>query len=457
MAKKKRSQLSHEGKTELAKSIAEKGQKFARSYASVEVSVAKGFRWLSSWIDRLLFSQKHGKIVALILAILLYAATNVNEGGENIFTSNSSAISLENIPVTTNVSSEVYEVSGLPETVVVKVVGEASDIALVNSQKGSYGVVADLSDLSEGTHEVTLKPNNFSQRLDVIIEPSTVVVKISRKTTKVFNLGYDFVNTDKMDKIYSLSAPVFDQGEVIVHASEETVEKIAFVKALIDVSGVTKTFESESEVVAYDQEGNRINVDILPVKVKAKVEVTTPTKDVPISVVPVGKVPNGKSIESVKLDTQAITLFGPEDVLKDITEVVIQLPASTFEGDKSVTMPIILPNGVTKTSVQRVNIEVKLAASEERILKNIPVKYKNNKKGFQISSDEASKFAEVKITGAKKVIDSIKEEDIEVYFDLAKISEAGNLELPLIVKGKQKLAYYSLDKAKIEVKLVNPN
>ncbi|MEG1630547.1 MAG: CdaR family protein, partial [Erysipelotrichaceae bacterium] len=207
----------------------------------------------------------------------------------------------------------------------------------------------------------------------------------------------------------------------------------------------------------YDQKGNRVEVDILPTTMKTKVEVTTPTKNVPITIVPVGKIPNGKAITSVKLDTQALTIYGPESVLADINEIIIQLPASTFEGDKSVTMPIIAPNGVTKTSVQRVNIEVKLADSSERVISNVPVKYKNNKKGFKISSDEAAKFAEVKITGAKNILDEIKIEDLEVYFDLGKVNEAGSMELPLSVKGKQKLANYSLSKATIRVTLVNPN
>lgn len=456
-SKKKRSQLSHEGKTELAKSIAEKGQKFAKTYASVEVSVAKTFRWMSGWIDKLLFNQKHSKAVALILAVLLYATVNLGNDSQNIFTSKKVAQTLENIPVSAIVSNEVYEVSGLPESVSVTVVGEPSDISLTSSMKDNYAVVADLTDLSEGTHEVELKPSNFSSRLEVLVKPSTAVVKISRKTTKQFSLGYDFVNTDKMDSIYALGKPEFEIGEVIVHAAQETVDKIAFVKALIDVSGVSETFETDAEVVAYDQNGNRVNVDILPATVKAKVEVTTPTKNVPIVVVPVGKVPNGKAIASVKLDTNALTLYGSEEALKDINEVTIQLPASTFDADKTVTMPIIAPNGITKTSVQRVNIEVKLAKSEDRTIEKIPVKFKNNKKGFQFSTtNEDAKYATVKISGAKKVIDEINEEDIEVYFDMGKISEPGTYELPLVVKGKQKLATYSLDIGTIEVKIVNP-
>ena len=59
--KKKKVELSSEGKTELAKAIAEKSQNFAKTYARIEILVSRFFRWLSGWLDRLLFNQKHGK------------------------------------------------------------------------------------------------------------------------------------------------------------------------------------------------------------------------------------------------------------------------------------------------------------------------------------------------------------------------------------------------------------
>ena len=83
MAKrKKKTQLSSEGKTELAKAIAEKSQTFAKTYANVEIRIGKFFRWLSGWLDKLLFNQKHGKLVALILAVLFYVT--MNSQGTNI-------------------------------------------------------------------------------------------------------------------------------------------------------------------------------------------------------------------------------------------------------------------------------------------------------------------------------------------------------------------------------------
>ena len=55
--KKKKTQLSSEGKTELAKAIAEKSQTFARTYANVEIKVGSSFAgsadgWISCCLIR---------------------------------------------------------------------------------------------------------------------------------------------------------------------------------------------------------------------------------------------------------------------------------------------------------------------------------------------------------------------------------------------------------------------
>ena len=453
--KKKNTELSSERKVELAKSIAEKGQKVAKTYTSVENAVTRFFRWLSSWVDKLLFNQKYGKVVSLALAVALYAMVNL--GGDDsmsLFTTNKSATTLNNVAVSTIISDQVYEVSGVPETVNATLVGDPSDISLVNSQ-GNFQVVADLTDFTEGTHEVKLLPKNVSERVDVTLDPSVAMVTIKRKTSRRYTLGYDFVNTDKMDKIYALGTPEFEQGEVVVSASEDTLDEVAFVKALIDVSDVTKTFETEASIVAYNQQGERVEVDILPATMKTKVEVTTPSKDVPISVVPVGKVPNGKAIESYQMDASAVTIYGPLDVLESINDVTIQLPANTLTADKTVTMPIITPSGVTKVSTQRVNITIKLADSKEKVFEKIPVAYKNNKKKFKVAPvDNDDAYANVKVIGAQSVLDSIQSEDIEVYFDMSKITKAGTYELTLTAAGKNNLATYTSETAKIKVKVV---
>ncbi len=374
MTKKKKSQLSAEGKTELAKAIAEKSQTFAKTYASMETSVARFFRWMSSWIDRLLFNQKHGKLVALIIALLFCFMVGSNDDFD-LFKANREVKTLNNLSVSTIVSEQAYEVSGIPENVTVEVIGESSDLQMLNLQD-NYQIVADLSGLTEGTHDVTLQPKNFSSRLEVIIKPSTAVVSIKRKESKRYTLGYDFVYTSKMDSIYALSEPEFEQGEVVVRASSETLNKIAFVKALIDVSDVNSNFETDAEIAAYDQLGNRIQVDIRPTSVKAKVQVSTPNKPIPITLIPNGTMPDGKAIASYKLDSQAVTIYAPEDVLESITELPIYIPVNNLNSDQKITMPINLPSKVTKASLKNVMIDIKIEDAHKKDIADIPMEIK---------------------------------------------------------------------------------
>ena len=87
------------------------------------------------------------------------------------------------------------------------------------------------------------------------------------------------MNRNSMDPIYDLSAPEMEQGEVLVRASTDTLDKIAYVKALIKVnSGITSDFETKATVYAYDGNGKRMNVDIIPNKIPVKVKVTKPSK-----------------------------------------------------------------------------------------------------------------------------------------------------------------------------------
>ena len=449
MAKKKKSQLSAEGKTELAKAIAEKSQTFARTYANMETSVTKFFRWLSSWIDRLLFNQKHGKLVALILAILFCFMVGSDEDFD-LFKANREVKTLNDLSVSTIVSEQAYEVSGIPENVTVEVIGDSGDLQMLNLQD-NYQIVADLSGLTEGTHDVTLQAKNFSSRLEVIIKPSTAVVTIKRKESKRFTLGYDFVNTSKMDSVYALSEPQFEQGEVVVRASSETLNKIA----LIDVSDVDSDFESDAEIAAYDQSGNRISVDIRPSSVKAKVKVTTPNKSVPITLVPNGIMPNNKAIASYKMDTQSVTIYAPEDVLEGITELPIYIPVNNLTGDQRIPMPINLPSKVTKASVKNVMIDIKVEDAKTKIIKDVVIQYKNAPDAaYDVRAVEGGGTISVKVIGAKGQIDKLTKNDITVIADFSSVTDPGVYNIPLSVSGTNKLVTYELENstAKLEFK-----
>ncbi|MDF9825441.1 YbbR domain-containing protein [Breznakia sp. PF5-3] len=451
---KNKKRNNHENKSELGQSFAQTSESFKKTYSNLENMLARAFRFISNWIDRILFNKRYGKLVAISLATIFCVI--VNSGAEgNIFTNNlKSAVELEDVQVISNISDSTYEVSDLPETVDVTVTGDTSDVQSVAQQKSNYQILANLKDLGEGTHEVELEPVNFSSKLDVSIKPSIVVVNVKKKITRSYTLGYDYINTNNMDNIYSLSKPEFDQNEVIVRASEDRMSEIAYVKALIDVSDKKADFEQEAMIVAYDQNGEKLDVDILPETVNVKVGVSSPNKEVPIKVEFTGSLPEGRAIESYTLDRKKIRLFGSQDVLDEIKDVTIHVPLTKITEDidaKSITVPLKLPNGTAvKGDSVTVKVDFKLGKAVSKTFTDIPIKFENWNDGISLMNDEKI-VTTVEVSGTKKTVENLKATNIIVVADMSEYSFAGVYEVVLTVQNKNDLIKYSLKNIEIEL------
>ena len=438
-----------EDKLELAKAIASQSQRVARTYENIENTVIRIIRWFSTAFDKVLFNR-FSKSVALVLAILMYVFINYNLG-ELFFESQITAGGkIDNIPVTVIANDEVYEISGLPTQVNALLVGEYADIQLVTNQK-AYSVVADLTGLVEGTHEVNLSAKNFSSRVDVVLQPSTAVVTIKKKISQQFNVGYDFVNTDKMNQEFELGVPTFETTEVIIRASQSTIEKIGNVKALIDVTGVDASFSQDAVLVAYDQQGNRMDVDIIPASIYATVVVTNPNKSVSVVIIPQGEIPNGKAIESIALDQQAVTLYASESILQTIDSIQIPINVTTLTSDTVQVAEINLPSGVRKSSVTRVSMNIKLGDAVTRTIENLPIDYRNNVNGNQFTlANPLEAYANVDLFGTQSNVDSITADDISIYIDMKDVG-LGEQTVTLYIVGTNNLVRYTIQKQTIDI------
>jgi YbbR domain-containing protein len=443
---------SGQDKLELAKSIANQSKKVVRTYTNIEQLLLRILKFISSWFDKLMYSQKTSKLVSLVLAFILYAAMNFNLG-ESVFNNPvQSGYKIPLIPVSVIANTEIYEVSGLPKTVSANVVGDLSDISLMNTQKAYY-VVADLSGLLEGTHEVRLTPKDFSTRLDVALSQTTAVITIKKKISERFALAYDFVNKDKMNQEFVLGTPVLSDQEVIIRASQDTLDKIGMVKVLIDVTGVTTDFVKEGTVVAYDQTGDRMVVDILPIKVSVSVGVSSPSKSVPVTVSPIGEIPGGLAIDTVTYDHQSITIYGQDSILGAIDSVLVPIDATALTTDVNLVADIPLPSGITKTSVNVVNMQIKLAPGVSKMIPNVIIEYSNNIKGYLFTLvDLQDVYTAVDLFGTQANIESITNEDLYVYFDMKNVV-LGENEVQLYVVGPNPLVKYTLVKSTIKIKV----
>lgn len=402
-------------KTELANRIASQSKRMDRTYQTVSNGLIRIFRWFSTLLDKTLFNPRYTRLVSLILAIVLYLIVNYNTNSSLHTTTLQQARSLNAVTVTANYNSDIFELDGLPATADITITGDASSVTAAAASGGV--VVADLEGLTEGTHEVKLEAQGFGSSVSVKIDPSNVILTLKKKTTRQFDVSYDFINRDKMDSIYSLGTPQFEYTKVNVRAAKDTLDSIAFIKALIDVSGQTADFTQEAKLVAYDVNGQPVTADIVPGTVSVKVPVTSPNKTVPIEVEVTGEVPDGMAIASITTDQQSVTIYGSEAVLGQIDKVVVSLNASSITKDTTIMRPITLPSGVTSSSINQITMNVTLGEGVSKTVDGVNINYRNNVNNYKASAVDKTTTSVV-VFGTQENIDSITASDIDVYVDM---------------------------------------
>ena len=404
-------------KTELATRLANQSQRVANTYQHIEDTVLRIIRWFSTLIDRTLFNRKYSKYVSLLLAVALYLIVNANSSNSLNMSTLKTSKDINDVQLTAKYNSDTFELSGLPSEANITISGDASSVTAASNTKGV--VVADLEGLTEGTHNIKLKTEGFGDNVTIRIDPSNVQVTLKKKTTQQYDLSYDFINQDKMESIYSVGVPNFEYTKVNVRASKDTLDTIAFVKALIDVSGQSVDFEQEAALVAYDAKGQPVNADIVPNTVKVTVPVTSPNKTVPIEVEISGEVPNGKSIESVAIDQQTVTIYGTESVLGQIDKVVVTLNASTITRDNSTILrPITLPTGVNSSNTNQITMNVILGETETRQIDGVKINYRNNVNNYKANQPDNKTTTSVVVAGTASNIENVVADDIVVFVDM---------------------------------------
>ena len=424
---------SSEEKVEIAQYIADKSQKISKRTEALANGTMRVLRWMSDWFDRFLYNPRHSKLVAFAVALVVYLGFN----SQGIMTAPLEYTKPDVVvPVSVTYNAEMYELKGVDEEVKVTFIGSQSDIGLLNVNS-ALKVELDLSGLTEGTHQVKYKIDGVSPRIKTMIEPSTANVKIMTKEAEKKELSSDFINMDKLNPKYVLGEPELELREVSIRGSRETLDQVAFVKALIDVSGQTQNFETDAQIVAYNQKGEKLDkVDIIPQTVKAKVAVNETYKSVPIRPIFEGDMPAGKAVSQWKMDAESITIYAPKEILDNIDEVRVPIPTSALTSDTNkLSQTVSLPAGVRHGTVTKVNIEVQLGPVVSQKVDNVEILFTSNVNDLKPSVNGLDQAViSLEVFSTEENIKEFKRENLRVYIDLRNAVVGDGQQLPLFIE-----------------------
>ena len=314
----------------------------------------------------------------------------------------------------------------------------------------------DLRDLRPGSHEVSLKYNGSVSSVEYKLAPSSVAVVIYEKLTESRTITPEILYENKLDSKYTISNISFSRDEVYIKGAEYKLEEVAIVKALVDVRKIVNpsvgtTTLKDIPLVAYDADGEIVDVEIVPETIDATLEITSPSKEVPLKVDPTGDVVFGKSIESMTLSTTKVTIYGDEETLNNINSIPVKIDVNGLSKDTEFNVNISKPSGVKDMSTSTVVVKVKLSSISEKTVSDVSIETKNLGNGLvaQASSKEDS-MIDVIVKGTSTNLKNITSDDITASVDLKGLG-VGAHEVEVEVSGDDVKLSYTPKKTKVKI------
>ena len=404
-------------------------------------------------LERLLNKKSTLIVISLLLAFATFYLIDRNKN----VTIDQYAEILYKQKVTASFNEELYVVEGLPSTVDITLIGQKRHIFLAK-QTPSSGVTVDLTGLKPGNHKVTLKYSQQLKSINYKLDPSTVTVTIYEKVSQTKSLTYDILHKDNLDSKLYIKNVELSRDNVIIKGAEYKLKKVATVKALIDVNNLNNPQAGEIKVkdvplVAYDNNGEIVDVEIVPSTIEATLTITSPSKEVDIKVIPKGNLAFGKSIKSITPSIDKVTIYGEEEAVSAIDTIEVPIDIKGLNADKRYNITITKPSGITELSTKTITVKVELDTAVSKEFTDIPIETENldGKYAVQALNREDSSVTVV-VNGSKDTIDNISAQNIKAYIDL-KDYGVGEHEVEVKVKGDDlKLTYTSKTK-KVKVRI----
>ena len=412
-------------------------------------------RSLETWLSRsntLLF-------VSLYLELLVFFLFDQKK----MLFNDTSAEVLKDQKVEAVYNEEAYVVEGLPEKVDITLMGSRSDLFIAKQSTASK-VTVDLTGLKPGTHKVNIEYMRPNDSVEYSVNPSVATVNVYPKVSESKTLTLDLLNQDSLDEKLVVDNVTPEVDKVVIKGTDDesainSLKKVATVKALVDVSALnnqdvgTVTLK-DVPLKAYDSNGNSLDVEIVPSKIKVTASLSSPSKTVPIRVVPKGDVTFGQAISSITLSESNVTVYGQQSVLDDLEYVPVEVDVDGLKENREYKLELEEPKGVKSMSVNNVTVQITLGVATDKDISNVNIDVRNLDDRYSVQGLSQNDIqVTVNVKGVSSVLNSLTAEDITAYIDL-KDYKPGEYEVEVNVEGTDSRVQYLSKTKKVKIRVV---
>ena len=405
-------------------------------------------------LEKHLTSKKSLLVISLLIAFLAFYKLD----SESSIMMNNYAERIYGEPVTAIYNEEAYVIDGIPKTADVVLIGSKSNIFLAK-QYPTKGISVDLRELSVGTHRVQLKYSQSFGFVDYKIDPSYVTVVIHNKISGKREVNYEILHRESLDSKLDISDVTLSKTEVTVKGNEETLSKVGYVKALVDLNNLVNPKAGDvtlknCNLVAYDDCGNVVDVEIIPETVDADLKLSSSSKTVPIKVIPKedGKLALGYAISSLTPSASSIDIYGNEENIAKVEYVPVYIDINGVSENKTYTVNIDKPAGVREISLKTITVSLTVTKESQKEVSDVRIVHQNLDPNLTvISTSEQDVKTTVLVKGSEEALKSLDETKIVATIDLGAYTSEGEYEVDVKASGEDVKLTYEPKTTKVKV------
>lgn len=374
-----------------------------------------------------------------------------------VFSENSAEI-VKGEKVSVIYNEEAYVLEGIPESVDVTLIGRRADLIFAK-QASDHEIKIDLTGLKPGTHRVNINYKQSMPSVKYIVNPSVATIVIHEKKSIVKNLSIDLLNKEKLSPKLIITDVKTLVDEVIIKGSEQELEKVSTVKALVDINNMVEFKTGVSTIrnvplVAYDNLGKIVNVEIVPNRTDATITIESPSKEVALKIVPQGELSFGSAISQITASETKVTLYGTNEALEKINSIEVPIDVKGLKQDREYKIELSKPTGIRTMSVNNLTVNIKVDESVDREISGINIEYKNLDEKYAVQGLSAEDVSVVVgLKGVKSVVDNIAVEDISAYLNLGGYLP-GEHEVNVVVEGNDLRINYIAKTVKVKIRII---
>lgn len=383
----------------------------------------KAFRWLGRNISAFTLA------FVLAIAVWISAVTATDPDQERVFIVPIEALGQE-------ANTEI--ISELPERMQLTLFAPSSNLDKISKQDDSLSAWIDLSGLGEGIHIIPVQyqiPSDIRPIRVMSATPNQAEIIIEELITATLPINTEIIGEPALG--YQAETPQWSAEETTISGRSSLVGQVAYVEAVLDISGATETIEKTNVLVPRDSEGKFVQgVGLDPDRVSVIQPITLKGgyRNMVVKVVTIGQVADGHRQTHITVTPPNIMLFSADPALLDQLPGYVEtetLDITDATDDIETVLTLNLLEGISVIGDDHVLVMVGVATIEGSVKISRDVEIIGLLPGLEAQVAPAQ--VDIIIAGPIPDLENITPVDVRVVIDLTGL-EPGTYQLQPIVE-----------------------